>query len=162
MFKTVKHFALAATLALAPLSASALSFGGDIAEGDTYTFTSGEQTVVAVAIGDTPAGSFSFDVMNDAATTWTFNFGSPFLNNSLPGGNFNFGPEIQGATGPFSLALAAGETVTLTVFYDELVRGDVLGARFSAVPLPAGLVLLLSALGMAAVVRRRGSAVAAA
>ena len=162
MIKTLKYCSFAAALAFAPISASALGFFGDIGAGDTYNFSSGEQTMVAQAINPEAAGSFSFDVMNDRASTWTFNFGVPYLNNALPGGNFTFGPNINGAsvnnaTGVFSLALAAGETVTMTIFHDALVKGNRLGARFSAVPLPAGLVLLLSALGMTALVRRRSN-----
>lgn len=160
MIKNFKSLSLAAALVLSPFAASALSFGGDVQGGDTYSFTDGQKSFVAVAIGDEAAGSFSFDVTNNAATTWTYTFGVPFLNNSLPGGLFFFGPNangqsIVGENGIFSLALAAGETLTLTVAHDALVRGDTLGARMSAVPLPAGLVLLLSALGMTAVAHRR-------
>lgn len=163
MFKSAKNIALAAALAAAPLSASALSFYGDVAPGDTYNFTDGQQSLVAVAVNDEAAGSFSFDVTNNTASTWTFLFGIPFLNNNLTNGSFSFGPDITNETGSFTQAVAAGDTVTLTVFYDDLFGGDNnLGAVFSAVPLPAGLVLLLSALGIAGVMRssRRGASLA--
>jgi len=166
--KNLKTLALVAAMALsAPISASALSFYGDIGNGGTYSFSSGEQNLIAQAIAAEGAGSFTFNVTNDMASTGTFKFGVPFLNNSLPGGTFSFGPTLGGASASglssaFDLALLAGETATITVMYNGLSKGDVLGARFSAVPLPAGIVLLLSALGMTALVRGRKNGPAAA
>ncbi|MDA7422761.1 VPLPA-CTERM sorting domain-containing protein [Tritonibacter multivorans] len=157
----MKTTVAAAALALLPGIASALSFAGTVAPGSTYNVTDPQGQLVAVGIADEVGGSFSFDVTNNGASTWNFTFGDTFLNNSLPGATFSMG-SVVGATGPFSVALAAGETQTLTVFYDDVVRGDVLGARFSAVPLPAGVLLMLSALGGLAVMgRRRNSATAA-
>jgi len=159
--KILKSLAMASALMLAPLSASALSFYGDIAPGDTYLFTNSEENHLNVqSINGDDAGSFSFFVTNDAATTWTYTFGVPFINNSLTGGTFSIGPNsfgdaVVGATGIVTLALAAGETLTFTVEHDALAAGDVLGVRMSAVPLPAGIVLLLSALGATGLMRRR-------
>jgi hypothetical protein len=132
-----------------------LSFYGDVGAGDLYSFSDGQQKLNAVALADGPAGSFSFDVTNDGASTWVFNFGTPFLGGTAPGVSFDFGTDVIGATGPFSSALAAGETKTLTVYYDAIAKNQSIGAVFSAVPLPAGLVLLLSALGGLMFMRRR-------
>lgn len=157
--KSLKTMALVSAIALAaPMSASALGFYGDVGAGDTYNFSDGQQTIVAQALRAEAAGSFSFDITNDQASVWTYNFGVPFLNNSLPNGLFITASTSTGpvtSTGPFSLALNSGETSTITVNYSALSRGDVLGARFSAVPLPAGIVLLLSALGLTALLRGR-------
>lgn len=157
--KNLKTMALLSVMAVAaPLSASALGFYGDVGAGDTYNFSDGQQTIVAQALGPEAAGSFSFDITNDQGSVWTYNFGEPFINNALPDGLFMTASTPTGtvtSTGPFSLALNPGETSTITVSYSALSRGDVLGARFSAVPLPAGIVLLLSALGMAALLRGR-------
>lgn len=156
--KTLAKVAAVAAMSCLPLSASALSyFSGGVEPGETYSFSDGSSRVVASAIADEAAGSFSFDVTNDQSSTWVLNFGQQYFNNSLPGGTISFGSSIAGATAPFSVALAAGQTETLTVFYSDLVRGDVFGARFSAVPLPAGALLLLSALGLAGVARGRKS-----
>ncbi len=155
MKTSLKMLAAAAAIAIAPVSASALTFGSDLAAGDTYNVTDGSQGLVAVAVNPEAAGNFSINVTNNAASTWTFSFGEIYLNNSFPGGSFSFEPGGVTATGPFSVALAAGQTYTLTVFYDALSAGDVLGARLNAVPLPAGIILLMSALGLTAVMRKR-------
>lgn len=161
MYGKMKTTVAAAAIALLPGIASALSFAGSVmVPGGTYNVTDPQGQLAAVAIADEAAGSFSFDVTNNTSSTWTFTFGDTYINNSLPGGTFSMG-SVVGATGPFSVALAAGETQTLTVFYDDVERGDVLGARFSAVPLPAGVLLMLSALGGLAFMGRRRSAAAA-
>lgn len=157
--KSLKTMALVSAMALAaPMSASALGFYGDVRAGDTYNFSDGQQSLIAQAIGAEAAGAFSFDILNDQASRWTFNFGVPFLSNGIDGIFITSSSDLHDSaffTGPFSLALNTTETSTITVLYNDLVRGDVLGAKFSAVPLPAGIVLLLSALGLTALLRGR-------
>lgn len=177
MFGNMRSVVLAAGLALAPLSASAVTFddGNSVAVGDLIQITNGGDAwsfAARFTPGDGP-DSFSFIFENTTAvdrlvnfsatvnegiakfaTGLQLSFGDIWLN-SLEGGAAD---NVDGA-----VLIAAGSSETLTINFGEVVaRNPTSGAHlnFAAnvapIPLPAAGVLLFGALGGLAALRRRG------
>jgi hypothetical protein len=153
MLTKLKYALAAAALATAPMSANALSFYSDIAAGGTYEVGTGFKKITAVANGPEGSNSFTVELANNLASTHTVGFGTQYFSSTLPGLSISDG--VNTYTGAFSVALAAGATQTITVSYAALSGGENLGVVMSSVPLPAGGALLLSALGLGFVARRR-------
>ena len=179
MVKKFKALALGAVLASAlPVASHALTttstfdfFSRSLQPGDTF-LTSGDPTDLindAIfgrdngATGSPTSFLFTFLIENDQADGQTVAFDLRSLS-SLSNFTFSLDGFFSGATDNAVATLGAGESALLTLSFDN-PTGTTDG-RFvfdiASVPLPAGLVLMLTGLGGLAVARRRKSVPATA
>lgn len=177
MLNTIKTAVLGTVLALSlPTSGMALTtfdfFGRSIQPGDTVSLSDDLRDGVGDNIfgrdngadGVTPASfSFTFFIENDLATTQGISFDLRALT-----GLDNFSFSLDGITAAtnddFTTQIGAGETVALVLNFDNPTGNP--NGRFTfdiaAVPLPAGILLMLTALGGLVVARSRNSKAATA
>lgn len=169
MTKLFKNAALASAIAVAPFAANATTMLND---GGTETIGAGDSFFFQLASAAGDAGStltFNFDNASAASTTVavtnatvgqflaSYTGGVEFAWST--GGTSTVAEGATSATGEFTTTIAAGGSSTLTVTYGDVVAGlgdtaDI-DVFISAVPLPAGGLLLLSAFGAVAVARRK-------
>ncbi len=167
----IKSIAMAAAVALAPFSAGAVGVTTDIAGGvndiaDAPFFWNGDFTSADAA------GSASFTFANVTGTGATFAVGQGTVNQALFAGYFTgdvtiewegsgesvtIGSLISTNWGPIFTYLAAGASDTLTVTWSDVAGAGKADIDFvvGAVPLPAGALLLGTALVGLGFARRR-------
>ena len=171
MMKILKSIGFAAALVLAPLAAAAttLTNSGNISAGDdayltdlilnggtvTYTFTATQRVkiddFITVAANDSAGGANIPGILFGLNGDVTHSFTTITVN----GTTANATEFLSG------FILEAGESFTFTWDNDTNGIGTVntlVNFTVSAVPLPAGGLLLISAFGVAAVARRRKAA----
>lgn len=167
MFDTLKYMAVAATLALAPVSASAVTF---VQDGETHSIGNGSEFIGDVsAAGGAGEWAVQFDSAVDPlqatvfATIGRINFAN-FANLMMAW-------EDLGGTVLSSLTFSRGDNELTTLFaapnLSQVLRiswtDSFAGANFdvevaASVPVPAGGLMLVGALGGLAALRRRKSA----
>lgn len=176
MLDFMRAAGVATALLMTPVAASAVTLdpANTMADGGTYDILAGPYFFDATFVADDVAGMFEFQFTNTSATTQTVGVTwGTVLQGTLEflGGvaaswlNGQSATVAQGVTGTFQIStvLAAGQTDTLRVVYGdpkaifENGKGniDMAVAAVAPVPLPAGGLLLLGALGGMAALRRR-------
>lgn len=149
MIKALKYGAAAAAAALAPVSASALTFFGSLTDGDTFALSSGSGTIGASTFGAEGPASFTLTILNDVGSNVRLAFDA--LINTFTGGSIT----LDGVTvaNNFVADIAFGTSADLVVSYGVLNPGETFSATLAAVPLPAAAAMLLTALGGLALTR---------
>lgn len=184
MFSRLKYLAVAAALAMAPLGASAatLNPANSIVSAGSYDIDLGPYFFGVAMQAVDGALVYTFSFTNFSATSQTFGASvatvlqstATFLGGMTAawsnGDNVAIAQGFGGIGDPsrtrgFAIftQLSAGETDTLTLSFGDTVntiRGGQAGLQMTvaAVPLPAGGLLLLGALGGIAALRRRKTA----
>ena len=167
MINTLRLLLLALTTTiLIPASASAITFfPRSLDPGDTFLTSSDpndliEDGIFAVnldgAVDELRSFEFDFTILNDLATGQTVSF--EILHQlGLENLSFSVAGFVSDVVDAATFTLAAGESTTLTLAFDIPANVDGRGfvTTIAAVPLPAGVLLLLTALGGLFVSRRR-------
>jgi hypothetical protein len=180
MFNRLKFLAVAAAVAMAPLGASAATLNpiNDIVSGGTYDIDLGPYAFGVFMTSSDNVLSYTFNFTNTSAVSQTFGAvvatvlqsTAQFVGGMTAAWTNGDSIMIAQGTGPanhpsrtqgFSIftQLSAGETDTLTLtFGDTTGRGNAgLQMTVASVPVPAGGLLLIGALGGIAALRRRKS-----
>lgn len=153
MIKTLKKIGAVAAATLAPMSASALTATG-ATNGDVVKFSDMTQNVGLFFTSAPESGSFSLTLFNDIAASMRLGFSTLFDSGE------SISVSVNGTvmpSGDFSAAVGFGSTVELVVNYIATTSGS-FGFSLAAVPVPAAAVMLLTAIGGLALVRRRKEA----
>lgn len=152
MIKRLKSATAALVAAVAPVSASALTFSGppaDLVDGDTFAFSEGTGSLGAIAFSPEGPGSITLNILNDVGSNLRLAF--ELVGNTLNGVAFtldgnavtpDFGAKITGLS-------------ELVISYTGADAFDTIAFNVSAVPVPAAAALMLTALGGLALTRFR-------
>lgn len=154
MIKSLKYAAAAAVAALAPVSASALTFSGTLSDGDTFAFSDGTGSLGAIAFTSEGPGSITLNILNDVGANLRLAFDTLF--NSLTGATFTL--DGNAVSPDFGASIASGTTSELVISYGSLAPGANISSTLAAVPVPAAAALMLTALGGLALARLRKQA----
>ncbi len=142
MLNKLKYAAVAAALAIAPISASALTTSSTTGDVTEWSFSDGLSTFALTTDDVAASGTFTLDIINDLGGSLYYVF------NELASASFTISNLVTTPTQlSFDFVAGAPSTYSFTL---------------AAVPVPAAALLMLTALGGLAISRRRSNGAAAA
>lgn len=159
MINKLKSAAAAAIAAVAPVSASALTFSGGsgtLVDGDTFLFSNSPADVGAIAFAPEGAGSITINIFNDVGSNLRLAF--DLVGNTLHDSVFTLDGTVFNPVVGAEVASVVSGLSTLVITYTGADAFDSIAFELAAVPLPAAAAMMLTALGGLALTRLRKKA----